>query len=453
VALGIKSAPGPQTLSNGVIRRAIVRSDSGRTLRGFPLGQAPFSTGLIWRSDRSIGRGTGNLLAGLAVEAHHPHLAPAALSLPRARGRGGWGADSGTGAAMAAGVKRLSAQLGRPAAYLKDGGRELQKAVDLLAKRGRASPCSDDISHAAAGRRHRSYHPPPAVARVVSACGRVSGQLQQPLLACLAPPAVRPTARFMKVPRLFPWAERRRKLAPASGAKAGAILARLRACRDALPACQDLIQRFRADAQGLLGCQQILTTPGLCPHTRAQCEPLIDAPPSAALRREFRAYLAFQLDIAKTLGLDPVGLPISSDTIEALFGGANHLGGGQPQEAARRALRLPALGGGPTREEAHQVLGVSVARQQALTAQFTSLTKQRRAVLRHPEPLESRSLSQGGPHVVLLPSPKNQSNHQSIVNISPGCKNPYGPQFGSRHDLVLIESARSPDFREAALTS
>jgi hypothetical protein len=41
--------------------------------------------------------------------------------------------------------------MGRPAAYLKDGGSDLHKAADLLEERGLGSPCIDDISHAAAG--------------------------------------------------------------------------------------------------------------------------------------------------------------------------------------------------------------------------------------------------------------------------------------------------------------
>ena len=189
MALGSKRAPGPQNLINWVIRLSLVRLDSVRTLRGFPLGQAPFSNGLIWMLDLSIGLGTGKLLAVLAVAAPHQQLAPDALSLPRARGLGVCVADSWTGAAIAEVLKRLIAQLGRPAAYLKDGGRELHKAVALLAKRGLASPCLDDLSPAAAGMLKRSYQPHPACARVVSACGRVAGQLTQTLLACLAPPA------------------------------------------------------------------------------------------------------------------------------------------------------------------------------------------------------------------------------------------------------------------------
>src|SRR5439155_22659688 len=157
--------------------------------------------------------------------------------------------------------------------------------------------------------------------------------------------------------------------------------------------------------------QKILKTQGLSADTRGQCEPLIDAMPSAALRLELRAYLEVQLATAKRLGLEHVGLPISSDTIESLFGVAKHHGVGQTQDAARIALRLPAFCGAPTREEAEQVLAVRVARQHELTAEFTSLSKQRREVLGHPERLENLSRSQGSAHVELLPSPKKRSNH------------------------------------------
>jgi hypothetical protein len=170
------------------------------------------------------------------------------------------------------------------------------------------------------------------------------------------------------------------------------------------------------------------------------------------VRQEFRAYLEVQLETAKTLGLDHVGLPISSDTIESLFGVAKHHGVGQTQDAARIAHRVPALCGAPTREEAEQVLGISVARQQELIAQFTSLTKQRREVFGHPEHLESLGLSQGKPHVELIPSPKNRSNHEAAVNISIGCGNRYGPQLVRQETPCVIENVGPPAMREAALT-
>jgi hypothetical protein len=451
-ALGINKAPCPQTIINWVMRLAIVRIEAARLLKGLPLRQAPFSNGLIWMLDLSIGLGTGKIVAVLAFDAQHHQHAPGALSLAQVHCIGVSVADAWTGETLAKLLDRLIAVMGRPAAYLKDGGSDLHKAVALLGEQGLTSPCIDDISHAVAGMLKRYYQAHPTFETFVSACGRVSGKLKHTLLACLAPPKVRTKARFMHVHRLFTWADRVLKLSPGGGAKRGSTLAKLRACLDLLPACKALIKRFRTDAFSLLECQKIIKTKGLSHDTRGQCEPLIDAMPSAALRLEFRAYLDFQLETAKTLGLEHVGLPISSDTIESLFGVAKHHGVGETQDAARIALRLPALCGAPTREEAEQVLQVSVARQQEFTAQFTSLTQQRREVLGHPERLESLSLHQANPQVELMPSPKNRANHATIVNLSMTCENQYGPHLAPQQTPCVMENVGPPDRREAALT-
>ena len=130
---------------------------------------------------------------------------------------------------------------------------------------------------------------------------------------------------------------------------------------------------------------------------------------------------------------------------------AKRHGVGQTQDAARIALRLPALCAAPTREEAEQVLGMSVSRQHEITGQVTSLTKQRREVLCHPERLESLGMTQGSPHVELLPSPKKRANGQEIINISNSYKNPYGPQLACLDEPLLTENAAPPGMGETAL--
>lgn len=452
VALGIKRAPCPQTVINWVTRLAIVRIDAARHLRGLPLPKAPFSNGLIWMIDISIGLGTGKILAVLAVDAHHHQRHRGALGLAQVHCLGVSVAASWTGETVAEVLKRLIAVMGRPVAYLKDRGSELSKAVDLLAQEHLASASIDDISHAAASMLKRTYQHHPDFEAFLSACGRVSGHFKQTILACLAPPKVRTKARFMNVHRLFSWADRVLKLSPAGGAKAGSVLARLRANLDDLPSCKALIKRFRADAKGLMGCEQLLKTKGLTPDTLAACEPLIDTIASAAVRQEFRAYLALQLETAKELGLDQIGLPMSSDSIESLFGVAKQHGVGQTQDAARIALRLPALCGAPTREEAKEVLDVSVARQKEVTDQLISLTQQRRQVLAYPERLESLSEDQGHRQVELIPSPKSRSNDESIISLSTSCKNGYGPHGVAEEDLALLENTGPPEMREAVLS-
>src|SRR5712691_967439 len=60
---GMPKAPCPHTVINWVSRLSIGRIDAARELRGVPLSQAPFSNGLIWMIDRSIGLGSGKIVA------------------------------------------------------------------------------------------------------------------------------------------------------------------------------------------------------------------------------------------------------------------------------------------------------------------------------------------------------------------------------------------------------
>jgi hypothetical protein len=440
---GIKKAPCPQTLVNWVTRLSIVRIQSARLLQGVSLSLAPFTNGCIWMIDISIGLGPGKILSVLALNARHHQLVAAAPDFQQVHCIAVSVAASWTGETIADLLQRVILVVGRPAAYLKDCGSELHKALGLLEEQGLASPSIDDISHAVANMLKRRYQEHPQFVTFVSACGRVSGKLKQTMLACLAPPTVHTKARFMNVHRLVTWADRLLKLSPAGGAKAGSTLAKLRACLDALPTCKALIKQFRDDAVALLACQKRLKTQGLSHDTLAQCEPLIDAIPSVSVRREFTGYLHYQLQTATTLGLDHVGLPISSDPIESLFGLAKQHGVGEIKDAGRMALRLPAFCGVPTREEARQVLDVSVAEQKAITAQFTSLTQQRRKVLSNPAALESLGTDQASLHMELIPSPKNRSNDRETVDLSNSYQETYGPGMHRQDAYCLPESAVS----------
>lgn len=441
--LGIKKTPCPQTLINWVARLSIVRIQAARLLQRGSLRLAPFTDGFIWMIDISIGLGPGKILSVLALNASHHHLVAAAPGLHQMHCIAVAVAPSWTGETIADLLQRVIMVLGRPTAYLKDGGSELHKAIDLLTADGLASPSIDDISHAVANMLKRRYHDHPKFATFISACGRVSGKLKHTILACLTPPTVHTKARFMNVHRLVTWADRVLKLSPAGGAKAGSPLAQLRACLDALPTCKALITQFRDDAVALLACQKILKTQGLSHHTLAQCEPLIDTIPSVSVRREFAGYLHYQLQTATTLGLDHVGLPISSDPIESLFGVAKQHGVGEIHDAGRIALRLPAFCGAPTRQEAQQVLEVSVAQQQALTAQYISLTQQRRKVLSNPAALEDLGTAQASIHVEILPHAKTRSNNQEIINLSNGYKETYRSESHRQNGFYCPESAVS----------
>jgi hypothetical protein len=429
-ALGIRKAPYAQTIINWVTRLSLVRIQSGSTRRG--LHRPVFSNGWIWMIDMSIALGRGKILTVLALRADHHKLTSAAPDFEDIHCVAVAVADSWTGETIASFLKRVIAATGRPVAYLKDGGADLQKAIRLLGEL--SIPTIDDISHTIANLLKWRYLDHPLFQTFLSACGRVSANLKQTILACLAPPRVQTKARFMNLHRLITWADRLLKLSPPGRAKKGSVLRKLRECLDLLPSCKPFIRRFRDDATPLLKCQKILKAKGLSHQTMAQCEPLIQAIPTEPLRRKFRAYLESQLDAARELALDGIGLPISTDPLESLFGPAKLHGTGQIKDADRIAIRVPSLCGIPTREEVRQVLGISVAEHHEIMARLNSMTKQRRNVLPHPDRLETLSDSQ--PHLELIPSAVNRSNQQKILLFPEACTKSCAPRmsYQNGHD-------------------
>jgi hypothetical protein len=425
--LGIGKVPCPQTVINWVMRLSIVRMQAAKLRQGAARHLSPFTNGLIWMIDTSITLGTGKLLSVLALDAHHYQLAGCAPGFQHVRCIAVAVSPSWTGERLAELLERVIAVVGRPAAYLKDGGSELKKATDVLSERGLGSPVIDDISHAVANMLKRRYETHSQFATFLSACGRVSSRLKHTVLACLTPPKVQTTSRFMNVHRLVRWADRVLGLLPAGRAKTGSVVAQLRTCLDDLPACRTLIRQFRDDAVALLACQQILKTRGLTHDTLRECEPLLDTMASVRVRQEFSRYLHHQLETATRLGLDEVGLPISSDPIESLFGLTKQHGVGPVKDANRMALRIPALCGVPTLEEAQQVLEITVAQQRALSDGVCSLTKQRRQMRAEPHDLEQLGSGREQGNVELIPPGKDRSARSTIIYLPHGYKEVKGP--------------------------
>lgn len=432
-ALGIKKPPCIQTIINWVIRLSLVRIRSAFRLNDQALESEPSFKGWIWMIDISIGLGTGKILTILALRAGHHEIHTGAPGLGHMHCIAVSVSDSWTGEAIAAFLERVIAVTGPPVAYLKDGGTDLRKAIRLLEEKALSSSSIDDISHFIANLLKGRYLDHPMFETFMSACGRISGKLKQTILAGLAPPKTQTKARFMNVHRLVRWAERLLKLSPPGRASKGSVLSKLRACLDKLPECKGFIKAFLSDASPLLKCQEILKARGLSKTTVSQCEPLIQSISSAGVREDFLDYLHCHLLIAEKLGLDEIGMPITSDPIECLFGVGKQHGTGETWDADRIALRLPALCGIPTREEAEQVLHLSVAEQQDLIGDIPSLTKQRRLVLRHPDRLESLAGDQIGAHLELIPGTENRSKNSKIDTIPTRYEKMSGPPMGCQN--------------------
>lgn len=406
--LGLLKTPCPQTVSNYVSRLSIAKMQTFVQSIGNAAGGAMET---VWLIDISIGLGSGKILSVLALNLRHHLQNEYAPGLADVQCVATAVAESWNGETIAEFLCEVFAKVGFfPAAFLKDGGTDLEKAIRLLNEQGSSFECIDDLSHMVANLFKHEYAEDPLFDTFITACGQVSKKLKQTLLACLAPPKISTKARFMNLHRLVEWADKLLKHVPPNEGEDAPMLAKLRASLDQLPDCEPFIKRFLRDAKSMLACQKILKQEGLNLSTYAQCQKLIEVmPASSSIRIGFTDWAKSQLEIANKLGLNQTGLPISTDAIESLFGVGKKLGMGQVKDANRIGLHLPALCGTLTKQDAQDVVEITVAKHKEVIGYVDSLSKQRRDVLPNPGSLETLANNPGRRHLVLIPSPGSWS--------------------------------------------
>ena len=413
--LGLAKTPCTQTIINWVTRLSIVRMKHAILPDDLHTGIPLFPGGFILLLDASIGLGKGKILTVLALDAKHYLRNPGAPSLQNVKCVAVSVADTWTGETIAVLLQKIIAQIGGPVAYLKDGGTDLGKAVRLLGEKGLPSLSIDDISHVVANLLKHEYQKHPMFDVFIQTCGNVSRMFKQTVLACLSPPKVSTKARFMNLHRLVKWASQLLKHSPRGRAAKGSLLQKLRDGFDRLPQCRMFINAFLLDAEPLIACQKIFKNKGLSEKSVNECRPIINTIPTTSIRTGFIDWLEKHLTVAETLGLQTIGMPISSDSIESLFGVAKHHGTGEIKDANRIAQRIPVLCGKLTRQDAENVIRISVKEQQEWSGSTRSLTKQRRDVLPHSGCLAKLHTEGAKENIELIAGPKSeQKNHETI---------------------------------------
>ena len=411
--LGLAKTPCTQTIINWVTRLSIARMTGDRSPGH--TGAPPFSGGFILLLDACIGLGKGKILTVLALDARHHVRNQGAPSLQQLICVAVAVNDTWTGETIADLLRAVIARIGTPVAYLKDGGTDLGKAVRLLSEQGSTSVSIDDISHFVANLLKHQFQNHALFDVFIRACGAVSRLFKQTLLACLAPPKVSTKARFMNLHRLVKWAALLLKQSPRGRAANGSLLQKLRDRLDQLPRCRRFINDFLLNAEPLIECQKILKTQGLSQESYDVCRPIVATIPNTSIRIRFMDWLNKQLTTAQTLGLNEVGLPISSDSIESLFGVAKHHGTGELKDANRIALRIPALCGELTRQDAENVLRITVKEQQQWVGSLPSLTSQRRAVFARDERLDNLKEHDAKHNIAFIAGSKSEQKDHNMV--------------------------------------
>ena len=441
--LGLKKTPCPQTIVNWVASLSIARIQIATQLHNHP-----DSPGFVWMIDASIGHGAGKILAVLALRADHHFFNDRAPTLMDARCVSVKVSGSWTGESVADFLLETINAVGPPLAILKDGGTDLAKAARILGERGLAIPTIDDISHFAANLLKKEYGKHPMLPQFLAACGAASKKLKQTILACLAPPKISIKARFMNLGRLVEWADKILKHSPKGRAAKGSMLEKLRKCLEGLPGCKRFIEQFFRNASALAKIQEILKNRGLSGETVEECRGILQesVAPSSTVRIGMMNWLDRHLAIAKELGLADAGVPITSDSIESLFGLAKARGTGPVKDANRIAARLPAFCGPTTMEDVEAALKVSVNERERILECGPSLIKQRRKVLPNPSALESLATDLPEIGLTLIPDAKNRRKNQNTAIDSNGFNESTGSDGGRDQEAIFPANGLSPLF-------
>ncbi len=426
--LGITKVPSHQTIINWVTRYSLSKIWNYKGLPCVSFGRNKLANGAIWMIDTSIALGAGKILAVLELRIDHyknSHSAPTledincvAISV----------AKSWTGESIANFLQEVISVTGKPAAYLKDGGLDLAKGVRLLNERGFSSFSIDDVSHVVANLLKHEYSKHPSYDGFISACGQASKKLKQTALGFLAPPKNSTKARFMNIHRIVTWAEMVLQHSPPGRTSKGSVIEKLRDCLGELPESKQFIKRFLRDAIPLLECQQILKTCGLNMEVYKRCKEILNnIPQRSHVRIGFILWMETQLMVADSVGMGNIGLPISSDNIESLFGLGKTHGTGDVKDANRIALRLPAFCGKLNIDSARMVMGVTVKEQQEVEKKLLSLTRQRRTLLPDPGSLTDNLLTESDGYLSILPVPKTEEIFNESIDITTNSEKWVGP--------------------------
>jgi len=441
--LGIAKVPCAQTIINWATRYSLSKIWNYSGVPSICLDGARFSNGAIWIMDTSIALGVGKIFTVLELKLNYFENNTVAPSLADISCVAIAVAKSWTGEKIADFLQQVIHITGKPAAYLKDGGRDLMKAVRLLNERGFSSLSIDDVAHVVANLLKNCYTKHLSYDIFISACGQASKKLKQTLLAFFVPPKVSTKARFMNIHRLVKWAQAMLKHLPTDTASENSSVTKLKTALGKLPECKLFIEEFLHDAIPLLKSQEIIKSKGLNLETYKECKELIEViPQSSPVRAGFTVWMEKQLVVAASLGLGNIGMPVSSDNIESLFAVAKTHGIGEIKDADRIALRLPAFCGKLTEDAGKMVMNITVKEQMSMESQLLSLTRQRREILPNPGTLTDSILIEPNCNLSLMPVPKSEQNIGNIIDIT----GLYDQDTGTQNEVI-----KKPDITDNSI--
>lgn len=297
--------------------------------------------------DHSIDIGTKKVLVVLRVTLEALSQRGKAIQLKDCECIGLNIAETVNGETISLELEGLFAQTGRPAAIVKDCDYTLQKGVRLWSeKQQTVVPVIEDIGHVMASALKAQFEKTTSYQQFTSLINKGAQCLRQTELAFLIPPKLRSKGRFQSISKLGKWGEKiLHILSVKDRAKAGDLLAKLRAALPGFIGLRAFIERFAYTTNVVSQVMEILKNKGLNQAHYDQCHQLSEQlPKNSKVKKRLQIWLQQHIEIQKQITALP--LLVSSDIIESLFGNFKHIIERSPQaDMNRTALLIPALCG------------------------------------------------------------------------------------------------------------
>jgi hypothetical protein len=315
--------------------------------------------------DCSIDIGTRKALVVLRVSVEVLHQKQGAIGLEDCECLGIKISSEWNGETVKAALKEIFADLTPPAGIIKDNGTDLKKGVALVIEDLDEKPLVviEDIGHAAANALKDEFADKSWFKKFLEIIRKGSSRIRQTDLANLCPPKLRTKGRFQGITKVAKWTTKILQIIGGQGrAKSGSEEGRLRTAFSGLCGLRLDLEKFTFTCDIVADLLKTLKTEGLSLKTYCWSKSLLEKlPPRSRVRFRLLDWLDSHIYIYCRLGLNGMGMPVSSDGIESLFGKFKNVIQRCPQAELNRLVYVIPLICGKHQPEyiSHLLCGVS----------------------------------------------------------------------------------------------
>jgi len=223
-------------------------------------------------------------------------------------------------------LREIFEKSGKPAAILKDGGKDLKRGVELYRETVEDAAgihVIEDVGHVAANALKSEFSGLTAFKNFLKTITKGAAKLRQSKIAFLTPPKLRTKGRFMGISRLAEWAEKVTPLIGGRGrATEGSLAADLRRLLGGgLSQHAFFLERFVPACKVVRNFVEIAKNKGVNQESyRAMKAELGQLPETSKIRTRLERWLGRHLHLQSRFKMGQTPLPVSSDVLESLFG-------------------------------------------------------------------------------------------------------------------------------------